>query len=125
MFSNNYGYRIGWSKVFRSFTQVENIAVICQGPLFDADEAETTVPDIIGDGNPTLVGVECWSSPYMIQLGPTLQVTDMTYHSKTRVRYVFSRDTSKKWRVNPEETPMMSADQSLRVSKCSCCRIED
>jgi hypothetical protein len=111
--------------VFRSFTGVEHITVICQGSLFDADEAVTMVPDIIGDGNPTLVGVECWSSPYMIEFGPTLQVTEMTYHSKTRVRYMFSHDTSKKWRVNPEETPIMLADQSLRVRKCSCCRIED
>jgi hypothetical protein len=125
VFSDNQMRRISWSKVFQSFIGVENIAIICQGPLFDADEAVTVVPDIIGDGNPTLVRVECWSSPYVIKLGPTLQVTDMTYHGNSRVQYVFSRDPSKTWKANPEETPMISADQNLRVSRCGCCKIRD
>jgi len=125
VFSDNKMRRIIWSKVFQSFIGVENIAIICQGPLFDADEAVTVVPDIIGDGNPTLVRVECWSSPYNIKLGPTLQVTDMTYHGNSRVQYVFSCDSSKTWKANPEETPMISADQNLRVSRCSCCKIKD
>jgi hypothetical protein len=101
------------------------MSIICRDQLFDVETIGSVVPQIIGDATPTLKRVEFWSSPCILHVGPTLQVTNIAYHNDTRVQYVFSRDRSSKWTVQPEDTFMSSADGYMTISCCTDCCGDD
>jgi hypothetical protein len=122
----NHAVRTLWSRMFQRFSNVKTMSIICHDQLFEETKTLVSIiPEILGDTSNSLKLVECWSSPCRIQVGPTLDVTDVIYHSDTRVRYVFSRNLSNEWTLLPEDTPMASADNFMTIGLCTDCGRND